>query len=89
MIDGQNFFDQAVKNDMRTYDNIRKTATDQKDDYATSCLLDYPHFKEHYKMTAIDLSKQNALNADPEKYNKLILLEIYRTRWKFKYVFHY
>ena len=89
MIDGQNFFDQAVKNDMRTYDNIRKTAADQKDDYATGCLLDYPHFKEHYKMIAIDLSKQNALNADPEKYNKLILLEIYRTRWKFKYVFHY
>ena len=40
MIDGQNFFDQSVKNNLRTYDNIRKIATDQGDDYTTSCLLD-------------------------------------------------
>ena len=33
MIDGQNFFDQPVKNDMRTYDNIRKIATGHEDDY--------------------------------------------------------
>ena len=27
-------------------------------------MLDYPYFKESYKMTAIDLSKQKALDAD-------------------------
>ena len=35
MIDGKNLFDQPVKNDLRTYDNIRKTATGQGDDYTT------------------------------------------------------
>ena len=49
----------------KTYENIRKIATGQGDDYKTGCLLDYPHFKNHYKMTAIDLSKQQALDADP------------------------
>ena len=29
------------------------------------CLLDYPYFKKNYKMIAIDLSKQKALDADP------------------------
>ena len=34
-------------------------------DYITDCLLDYPYFKENYKMIAIDLSKQQALDVDP------------------------
>ena len=42
MIDGQNFFDQPVKNEIRTYDNIGKIATGQGDDYTTGCLHDYP-----------------------------------------------
>ena len=29
------------------------------------CLLDYPYFLENYKMIAIDLSKQQAIDADP------------------------
>ena len=66
MIDGQNFFDQPVKSDMRTYDHIRKIATSQGDDYTTGCLLDYPYFKDHYKMIAKDLSKQQALDVDPK-----------------------
>ena len=37
----------------------------QGDDYTTGCLLDYPYFKDHYKMIPIDLSKQQALGADP------------------------
>ena len=34
-------FDQPVKNELRTHDNIRKITTGQEDDYRTSCLLDY------------------------------------------------
>ena len=45
MIDEQNLFDHAVKNHLRTYDNIRKIATGQGDDYTTGCLLDYNYFK--------------------------------------------
>ena len=66
MIDGKHFFDQPVKSDMRTYDNIRKIATGQGDDYTTGCLLDYNYFNNYYKMIAIDLSKQQALDADPK-----------------------
>ena len=40
MIDGKNFFYQPVKNNKGTYENVRKIATGQGDDYATGCLLD-------------------------------------------------
>ena len=58
MIDGQNLFNQLIKNDLRTYDNIWKVATGQGHDHATGCLLDYPYFKESFKLIAIDLSWQ-------------------------------
>ena len=45
MIDGRSFFDQTIKNDKITYDNIRKIETDKEDDYATGCLLDYIYLK--------------------------------------------
>ena len=64
MIDGKNFFDQAVKNHKIIYENIRKIATGQEDDFTSCCLLDYAYFRENYKMIAIDLSKQQALDAD-------------------------
>ena len=44
MINGENFFDQAIKNNKITYDNIRKIAIGQGDDNTTGCLLDYPYF---------------------------------------------
>ena len=45
--------------------NIRKIATGQGDYCTTGLLLHYPYFKVNYKMIAIDLSKQQALEADP------------------------
>ena len=65
MIDGKNFFDQPINSMNKTYENIRKIAIGQGDDYTTGCLLDYTYFKNHYKMIAIDLSKQQALDGDP------------------------
>ena len=50
MIDGKNFFDQPVKNDKVTYENMRKISPGQGD----------------YKMIAVDLSKQQTLDADPK-----------------------
>ena len=64
-IDGKNFFDQPINNNIRTYQNIRKIATVQVDDSTTACLLDYPYFKENYKTIARNLSKQQALDIDP------------------------
>ena len=37
MIDGKNFFDQPMKNSTRTYENIGKIGTGQRDDYTTGC----------------------------------------------------
>ena len=65
MIDGKNFFDQPIKNNKVTFENIRKIAIGHRDDYTTGCLLDYTYFKKYHKMIAIDLSKQQALDADP------------------------
>ena len=66
MIDGKNVFDQPINNMFKTYENIRKITTAQLDDNTTGCLLDYICFKKYYKMIAIDLSKQKALDADPK-----------------------
>ena len=65
MINGENFFDQPIKNNKVTCENIRKIAAGQGDDYTTGCLLDCSYFADTYKMTTVDLSKQQALDADP------------------------
>ena len=65
VIDGRNVCDQPIDSMAKTYENIRKTAAGQGDDYTTGCLLDYTFFKENYKIIAIDLSKQQELDADP------------------------
>ena len=54
-------FQSTSKNNLITYDNIRKITTGQGDDYTTGCLLDNSN-----KMLAIDLNKQQALDADPK-----------------------
>ena len=64
MIDGKNYFDQPVKNDKVTFENIRKISIGQGDDYTSGCLLDYIYFKKYWKMMTVDLSKQQALDAD-------------------------
>ena len=63
----ENFFDQLINNINTTCENIRKLAIGKGDDYTTGCSLDYPYFKDYYKIIAIDLSKQEALDADPRK----------------------
>ena len=60
------FFYQTWKNNLRTYDNIRKIATGQGYHYATGCLLDYSCFQKYDKLIAIDLKKRQKLHADPK-----------------------
>ena len=64
MINGENFFDQPIKNNKVTYENIRKIATGQGDDYTTGCLLDYSYFMDTYEIIAVDSSKQEVLDSD-------------------------
>ena len=45
---------------------MRKTTIGQGDDYTTGCLIDYTYFKKYHKMIAVDLSKQQVLDADPK-----------------------
>ena len=65
MINGENIFHRSTKNNKVTYENIRKIATGQGDDYTTGCLLDFSYFVDTYKMIAVDLSKQQALDSNP------------------------
>ena len=65
MIDRENFFDQPIKNGKVTYENTRNICTRFGDDYTGGSLLSYPYVKDIYKMIAVDLSKQQALDADP------------------------
>ena len=57
MVNGRNFFNQPVKNNLRPYNNIQKIAIGQGDDYTTGCLLVYPYFESYYKIIAIYLIK--------------------------------
>ena len=75
MINGENFLDQPVKNNKLTYENIRAIATGQGDDHTTGCLLDYPYFKDSYKMIAVNLSKQQALDVDPRAIQQINFIE--------------
>ena len=64
MTEERNVFHQLAKNEIRTYEQIRKIATGQGDDYITNCVLDFPYFKNNYKMIGIDLSKQQAFDVN-------------------------
>ena len=59
IIDGKNLFNQPINSNLKTYENIRKTATGKGDDDTTGCLLDYSYFKDYFK------SKKQVLDADP------------------------
>ena len=62
LIDGKSFFDMPVKN-KEAYEKIMSMS--KNNDYTTGNLLDYEYFSEHYKLIAIDLSKQTELeNSD-------------------------
>ena len=69
--DGQNVFDQPVKNYLNAYYKIWKLAIGQGSDYTTGCLLNYNYFNNYYKMITTDLSKQEALDADPKTIQKI------------------
>ena len=55
-----------VKNEEEVYENIMDMSNNN--DYKTGNLLDYAYFKKHYKLIAVDLSKQTKLK-DPQQIN--------------------
>ena len=58
IVNGKSFYEQAIEADTQRCEEIRKVTTGQCEDYATGCLLDYDYIKYHYRLIAIDLSKQ-------------------------------
>ena len=64
LTDSRNFYDQPFNDLAKQYDEIRKIATRQGDDYTTGCLLDYQYFKDHYNLIVFDLCKQKGMDAD-------------------------
>ena len=66
IINGENFYDQPIDSDIKWYEEIRKVITGQGEDYTTGCLLEYEYIKNHYKLIAVDLSRQKKLDADPK-----------------------
>ena len=62
MIDKRNIFDPPPKNDLRIYENIRKITTGHGH-YTTG----------YYKLIAIDISKQQALNTDTKAIQQINL----------------
>ena len=65
IIDGQIFYDNPVESDIEKYRELKKVMIGKGEDHTTGSLLDYNYFKKHYKLVAVDLSKQKELDADP------------------------
>ena len=65
IIDGRNFYDNPIENDIEKYRELKKVMIGKGEDYTTGSLLDFNYFDKHYKLVAVDLSKQKELDADP------------------------
>ena len=63
--DGRNFYDNPIESDIEKYRELKKVMIGKGEDYATGSLLDFDYFKKHYKLVAVDLSKQKELDVDP------------------------
>ena len=65
IIDGRNFYDNPIESVIEKYRELKKVMIGKGEDYTTGSLVDYNYFKKHYKLVAVDLSKQKELDADP------------------------
>ena len=65
IIDRRNSYDNPVESDIGKYRELKKVTIGKGEDYTTGSLLDFNYFDKHYKLVAVDLSKQKELDADP------------------------
>ena len=47
----------------------------QGEDYTLGCSLDYDYIKNHYRLIAVDLSRQKELDADPKAIHQIEFFE--------------
>ena len=64
IIDKLAFFDLPIKTEEEAYEKIIDII--RNNEYTTGNLLDYDYFKKYYKLIAIDLSKQQALQENED-----------------------
>ena len=64
------FYDQPIDPDIKRHGEIKKLTTGQSEDYTTECLLDYDYIKNEYRSIALDLSRNEELDADPKAVKK-------------------
>ena len=72
LIDGGNFYDQPINDMIKQYAKVRKVSKVYGDDYTNGCLLNYAYFKDNYRLTAVDLIKQKALDIDPRVIQQIL-----------------
>ena len=77
IIDGRNFYDNPIESDIEKYRELKKVMIGKGEDYTIGSSLDYNYFGKHYKLVAVDLSKQKELDADPRAIQQI----------EFKYMF--
>ena len=63
-IDGKKIYDQPINDLIKQYNEVRKISTGQGNDYTTGCLLHFAYFEKNYRLIAVDLTKQKALDVD-------------------------
>ena len=65
IIDERNFYDNPIESDIEKYRELIKVMIGKGEDYTTGSLFDFNYFDKHYKLVAVNLSKQKELDADP------------------------
>ena len=65
IIDGRNFYDNPIESVIEKYRELKKVMIGKGEDYTTGSWLDFNYFDKHYKLVAVDLAKQEELDADP------------------------
>ena len=74
IINGKNFYDQAIDSDIKLYEENKKLTTGQSEDYIIRCLLDYDFIKNHNRLTATDLKRQKELDIDTKAIQQIELV---------------
>ena len=65
IFDGRSFYDNPIESDIEKYRELKKVMIGKGEDNTTGSLLDFNYFDKHYKLPAVDSSKQKELDAEP------------------------
>ena len=79
IIDGRNFYDNPIESYIEKYRELKNVMIGKGEDYTTGSLLDFNCFDKHYKLVAVDLSKQKELDADPRAIQQIEFKDMFGT----------